>query len=65
MSNKQLYWLQLHVSTLCIVHRHAVLRLVEQLYNKQGILGGGGTRSRLYNSGWHNLGLYKITITPP
>jgi len=30
-----------------------------------GGVGGGGTRSRLYKSGWHNLGLYKIAIKPP
>ena len=25
-------------------------------------MGGGGTRSHLYNSEWHILGLYKLTI---
>jgi len=68
VSNTQLHWLQLHVSALCIGHQQAVLRLVEQLYNKGGVLGGvrgGGMRSHLYNSAWHNLGLYKITIKPP
>ena len=63
MSDKQLHWLQLHVSALGIGHHQVVLRLIEQLYNKQGILGGvgvvGGTRSRLCDRGWHNLELYK------
>ena len=68
MSNTPLHWVQLHVSALCIGHHQVVLRLVEQLYNKRGILGcvrGGGTISGLYNSEWHNLGLYQITIKPP
>ena len=51
VSSIQLHCVQLHVSALCIGHHQAVLGLVEQLYNKQGILGGGGTRSHLYNSG--------------
>jgi len=51
MSNIQLHWVQLHVSALCIDHQQVVLGLVEQLYNKRGILGGvggGGTRSIVY-----------------
>ena len=63
MSDKPLQWVHLHVSALGICHLQVVLRLIEQLYNKQGILGwmgcGGETRSRLCNSGWHNLELYK------
>ena len=49
MCNIQFRWAQLHVSALCIGHHPVVFRLVEQLYNKRGILGGvrsGGTRSR-------------------
>ena len=70
MSDKQLQWLQLHVSALGISHHQVVLRLIEQLYNKQGILGevggGGRTRSRLCDSGWHNLELYtNFTIILP
>ena len=42
MSDKQLHWVQLHVSTLDIGHHQVVLRLIEQLYNKQSILGGLG-----------------------
>ena len=48
MSDKQLHWVRLHVSALGIGHHRIVPRLIEQLYNKQGILvrvgGGGGTR---------------------
>ena len=70
MSDKQLHWVQLHVSALVIGHHQVVLRLIEQLYNKQGIRwvfwGGGGTRSRLCNSGLHNFELYNnFIITPP
>jgi len=67
-SNTALYWIELHVSALCIGYHQVVLRLVERLCNKRGILrggGDGGTISRLCNSGWHNLGLYKMTIKPP
>jgi len=39
MSDKQLHWVQLRVSALRIGHHQLVLRLIEQLYNKQGILG--------------------------
>ena len=42
MSDKQLHWVQLHVLSLGIGHHQVVLRLIEQLYNKQGILGGIG-----------------------
>jgi len=31
LSNTQLHWVQPHVSTLCIDHHQAVLRLFEQL----------------------------------
>ena len=60
MSDKPLHWVQqLHVSALSIGHHQVVLRLIEQLHNKQGIrgviVGGGGKISRLCNSGWHNL----------
>jgi len=41
MSDKPLHWVQLHVSSLGIGHRQVVLRLIEQLYNKQGILPQG------------------------
>ena len=41
MCNKLLHWVQLHVSALCVGHHQVVLRLIEQLYNKQGILEGG------------------------
>jgi len=38
MSDKPLRWVQqLHVSALSIAHHQVVLRLIEQLYNKQGI----------------------------
>ena len=49
MSNLQLHWVQLHVSALCIGHHQVVHRLVEQLYNKRGILErvGGGV---MYNT---------------
>ena len=40
MSNIQLRWVQLHVSTLCVGNHQVVLRLFKQLYNKRGILGG-------------------------
>jgi len=51
MSNISLHWVQLHVSALCIGHHQVFLRLVEQLYNKRGIMGsvgggGDGTRSK-------------------
>ena len=50
MSDKQLHWVQLHVSALGAGHHRVVVRLIEQLYNEQGILGGvwscGGTKSR-------------------
>ena len=47
MSNIQLHWVQLHVSALCIGHHQVVLRLVEQLCNKRGVLGGvGGGETR-------------------
>ena len=39
MSDKPLHCVQLHVSALGIGHHQAVLRLIEQLYNKQGIRG--------------------------
>ena len=39
-SNTPLHWVQPHVSALCIGQHQVVLRLVERLYNKQGILGG-------------------------
>ena len=42
MSNIQLHWVQLRVLALCIGHHQVVLRLVEELYNKKGILGGCG-----------------------
>ena len=43
MSDKPLHWLQqLHDSVLNIGHHMVVLRLIEQLYNKQGVLGGVG-----------------------
>jgi len=42
MSNIQLHSVQVHVSVLCIGHHQVVLRLVEQLYNKRGILEGVG-----------------------
>ena len=42
MSDKQLCWVQLHVSALGTGHHQFVLRLIEQLYNKQGVLGGVG-----------------------
>ena len=42
MSDKQLQWVQLHVSALGVGHHQVVLRLFEQLYNKRGILGGVG-----------------------
>ena len=64
MSDKPLHWVQqLQISALFIGHHQGVFRLIEKLYNKQGILGGlgccGGTRSRLCDRGWHNLELYK------
>ena len=46
MSAKPLRWVQLHVSALDIGHHQVVLRLIEQLYNKQdkqgewGVVGG-------------------------
>jgi hypothetical protein len=40
MSDIPLHWVQqLHVSALGIGHHQVVLRLMEQLYNKQGIRG--------------------------
>jgi len=51
MSNIQLHWVQLRVSALCIGHHQVVLRLVEELYNKRGILGGGGTRCGRWRGG--------------
>ena len=36
MSSIQLHWVQVHFSALCIGHHQVVLRLVEQLYKKQG-----------------------------
>jgi len=40
MSDKPRHWVQqLHVSALSIGHNQVVLRLIEQLYNKQGIRG--------------------------
>jgi hypothetical protein len=53
VSNTPLHWAQLRVSTLCIGHHQVVLRLVEQLYNKLGILGGvggGGTRCPIHRA---------------
>jgi len=65
MSDKALHWV--HVLALSTGHHQVVLRLIEQLYNKQGIWGwlwgGGGTRSRLCNRGWHSL--KHFTIIPP
>ena len=40
MSDKPLHWVHLHVSALGIGHHQVIHRLIEQLYNKQGILGG-------------------------
>ena len=50
MSDKPLHWVQLHVSALGIGHHQVVLRLIEQLYNKQGIrgCGGGGGRDLVF-----------------
>ena len=50
---KQLRWLQLRVSALSIGHHQVVLRLIEELYNKQGILGllYGGLRYPRYRPG--------------
>ena len=45
MCNELLHWVQLHVSVLGIGTHLVVLRLIEQLYNRQSILGRGGTRS--------------------
>jgi len=42
MSDKQLHWVQVHVLALGIGHHQFVVRLIEQLHNKQGILGDGG-----------------------
>jgi len=58
MSNTQLHWVQLHVSTLCIGHHQVVLRPLLS-NNTISRVFGGGMRFRLYNSGWHNLGLTK------
>ena len=50
----------------------AIVRLSLDLWSNYTVSGvflggvwGGEIRSCLYNSGWHNLGLYKITIKPP
>jgi len=49
MSDIPLHWVQqLHVSTLGIGHHQVVLRLMEQLYNKQGIRGEWGWWGDLY-----------------
>ena len=43
MSDKPLHWVQEpHVSALGVGHHQVVLRLIEKLYNKQGIRGGIG-----------------------
>ena len=42
VTDKQLHWVQLHVSVLGIGHHQVVLRLIEKIYNKHGILGGVG-----------------------
>ena len=42
MSDKRLHWVQLYGLTLGIGHNQDVLRLIQQLYNMQGILGGVG-----------------------
>ena len=55
--------IQLHVSALYVGHLQVVIYLTEQLYKMcvvffQGIGGWvGGTRSRCFNSGYHDLGL--------
>jgi len=62
MSNKQLHWIQLHVLALCIGHHQAVLRLVEQLYNKRGILGGVGEDLIFITVGGITLGFIKLPL---
>jgi len=59
MSDKLLQWVKLHVSALVIGHNQVVLRLTEQLHNKQVILGGvGGV--------WGDESLYPTTpYSPP
>ena len=42
MSDKRLHWVELHGLTLGIGHNQDVLRLIQQLYNMQGILGEVG-----------------------
>ena len=39
VSDKQLHWAQLHVLALGVGHHQVVLRIIEQLYNKQ-VYGG-------------------------
>jgi len=46
VSNIHLRWVQQHVSALCIDHHQVGHRLVEQLYNKRGILGVWGVVGR-------------------
>jgi len=53
MSNIQLQLVQLHVSAQCIGHHQIVLRLVEQLYNKRGILEGCG--GVVVGRGWSSV----------
>ena len=53
--------IQLHVSALYVDHLQVEIQLADQLYKMcgvfSGVLGGGGTRSRCFNSGYHDLGL--------
>ena len=46
MCNKLLHWVELHVSALGIGRHQGVLRLIQQLYNRQGVLGEWGGEGR-------------------
>jgi hypothetical protein len=74
-SRTQLYFslsstvrIQLHVSALYVGHLQVEIELTDQLYKMCGAFGwvgvgvgvGVGTRSRCFNSGYHDPGLLQV-----
>ena len=48
-------------------HLHVVIQLTDQIYKMCGVfvwgLGGGGTRSRCFNSGYRDPGVLQVDIS--